>query len=293
MDVTGTTASYELTASANVSGVNVSSGVTLGTGRTAVTYLTDPDICYSLGMQIAVGETLTWNSATGAITGTDAGVAQVETATVVAAAGCTSNGNLPVTVTGALITGSPLTVQVALTTATHTTANLIATAIRSALNANAAVAAEYTAGGSGADVTLTKASTATANDATLNVAWTTTLGVTAVTTSVDTTAGVMASLAYRLTDSAGDPIAWDTKDHEGRALATATKLYAVLVKSATAAGPTITADDGSGTGFVAATPFVAPGIIHAAGNHPWVADTIDFTATTANVILTLDIHAGT
>ena len=53
-----------------------------------------------------------------------AGTQQVETATVVAAAGATSDGDLVVTVTAAGLVGSPLAVNVALTTADDTAAKV-------------------------------------------------------------------------------------------------------------------------------------------------------------------------
>lgn len=124
---------------------------------------------------------------------TSAGTAQVETATVTAAAGATSDGNLAVTVTGAGIAGSPLVVQVPLTLLTHTTAALVADAIRTALGATAAITALYTVGGTGADVSLTK-TVAAANDATLNIALAGSLGVTAAPTSANTTAGVVPAI---------------------------------------------------------------------------------------------------
>jgi hypothetical protein len=113
-----------------------------------------------------------------AVTGTDivvtgkmtAGTAQVESATVVAPSGCTTDGTLAVTVTGtAMGTSSPQTVYVALTTAANT-ATLVATAIKAALTANTAVYAAYTIGGSNADVQLT-AKTVAANDASLAITW--------------------------------------------------------------------------------------------------------------------------
>lgn len=137
----------------------------------------------------------------------NAGTQQVTTAVVVAASGATSNGNLPVTVTGAGIAGSPLAVSVALTTAANT-ASLVAALIRAALSATGAITALYTVGGTGANVSLTAIAPA-ANDATLNIAWTTTLGVTAVTTSAATTAGVaivLGSTKVTLEDTNGTPV---------------------------------------------------------------------------------------
>ena len=130
------------------------------------------------------GTDITVNLATGA------GTVQVETATVIAAGGATDAGNLPVTVTSALFTPA-VTVNVALDDAVHTTADLIAAAIRAALTADATLATYFTFGGTGADVVMTrKAAYARANDATENIAWTGVLGVTAVTNSANTTAGV-------------------------------------------------------------------------------------------------------
>lgn len=113
-----------------------------------------------------------------AVTGTDivvtgamtAGTAQVESATVVAPSGATANGTLRVVLTGAAAGfTSPQTVYVNLLSATHTTATLVATAIKSALNI-AAITDYYTIGGSAADITIT-ANVKAANDATLSLAW--------------------------------------------------------------------------------------------------------------------------
>jgi hypothetical protein len=116
------------------------------------------------------------------------GTLQVETATVVAAAGATGDGDLDVTITSSLL-AAPVVTAVALLSETHTTATLIAGAIRTALGAVTSISSNFTVGGSGAAVVLT-AKVPAANDATLNIAFEGTLGVTAVTSSVDTTAGV-------------------------------------------------------------------------------------------------------
>lgn len=127
------------------------------------------------------------------------GTRQVETGTVVAAGGATSNGNLPVTVTGAGITGSPVTVNVALTTAANT-ATLVAALIAAALQANAPIATLYTVTSSGANVILTAINGA-ANDGTLNVAWTNVLGITALVTSTSTTAGIAPGVTVEINAS--------------------------------------------------------------------------------------------
>jgi len=166
-------------------------------------------------------QTVTIDMGTGIATGSVAPVSQVETATVVAAAGATSNGNLAVTVTAIRVTGSPLAFSVALTTATHTTATLIAGAIRTAFNANAALTAVYTVGGTGADITLTEIDPEL-NDTTLNIAITAGLGVSAIVNSTNTTAG---EFGVKLTNNTGDG-----KDFEGISLGALTETKAILIK---------------------------------------------------------------
>lgn len=122
-----------------------------------------------------------------------AGTLQVETATVTAASGATSDGNLAVTVTSALF-AADVVLSVALNHTVQTSAALVATAIRAAMNANATITANFTVGGSGASVVLT-ALLPRANDATLNIAIAAGLGVSAAASSADTTAGVAQSYA--------------------------------------------------------------------------------------------------
>jgi hypothetical protein len=101
-------------------------------------------------------------------------------------------GNALITVTGALITGSPLAVNVAVVEAD--TASLVAGKVRTALGAITDITEDYTVGGTAATVTLTKKSPFTANDGTLNIASAngTCNGLTAAANSVNTTAGVAA-----------------------------------------------------------------------------------------------------
>jgi len=119
-----------------------------------------------------------------------AGVAQVETLTVVAASGALVDGDIGVTVTGTAIGGSPRKFPVTLNTG-MTTATLIASAIRAALD-HPDVTTAYTVGGTGADVVLT-AKNKVANDGTLNVSLGQTPGLTGYTTSTNSTAGVVAT----------------------------------------------------------------------------------------------------
>lgn len=164
-----------------------------------------------------------------------AGNAQVETATVTAASGATT-GNATVTVTATGMTGSPKAISVPLTTGTHTTATLIATAIAAGLNADTAYAALFTATSSGASVITTgKASSTytlngtsvpiyTATIANLNVALAGGLGITAAATSADTTAGV-ATAGCIVPDLDGN-------DFEGEATGGLASVDAVYIKNA-------------------------------------------------------------
>ena len=164
-----------------------------------------------------------------------AGTLQVETATVVAASGATSNGNLTVTVTATGMTGSPKAISVPLTTTAHTSAPPIATAIAAGLNADTAYAALFTATSSGANVITTRkvTNTYTLNgtsvpirpaNITLNVAIAGVLGITAALTSADTTAGVATAGAY-VPDLDGN-------DFEGEASGGLTTVDAVYIKNA-------------------------------------------------------------
>jgi hypothetical protein len=134
--------------------------------------------------------------------------------------------------TAAGLTGSPLTVNVPLTTTAHTTAALIATACRETLAANTAVAAMFTIGGTSAAVTLTRKPSASftvpdgtldlyhANDGTLELVVPTSLGVTGATSS-NTTAGV-ASAGVKLYDNG--------VNFEGRPITEMTIINGVIVK---------------------------------------------------------------
>lgn len=271
---------FGLIATATPEALGTSGTIQVGTSPSTRLYAVNPDIIYSLQMQISDGDTLTLDFATGAVTGSVAGVHQVETFTVVAAAGCTSDGTCNVVVTGAHLTGSPITVPVALTTATHTTADLIRAAIGTALTANAVIASQYTIGGSSADGTLTDIQYRV-SDATLNVAIPSGLGITAAPTSADTTAGVGVSAAYRKTGGVWTPV-----DQEGFTLPAATDLYSVLIRNdSTSDGPVLvdTIDIGAGGTNLAVYP---------TGGHPWAATAVTFEATAGDTIVNIDIHAG-
>lgn len=115
------------------------------------------------------------------------GVAQVETAT--AAGAITGSGNATVVVTAAGMSGSPITLSVAVLNG-----DAVATwaeKVRAAMRADSRITALFVVGGSGASITLTRIAKA-ANDATLNISLDngTCTGITTAATSANTTAGV-------------------------------------------------------------------------------------------------------
>jgi hypothetical protein len=115
------------------------------------------------------------------------GTLQVNTATAVGT--ITGSGNATVIVTANAVTGSPITLSVAVLNTD--TAATWAGKVRTALAANGPITAFYTVGGAGATITLT-AITAAANDPSLNISLAngTCTGITATPNSVKTTAGV-------------------------------------------------------------------------------------------------------
>lgn len=128
----------------------------------------------------------------GAITITTTGliggdaVAQVETAVIVGT--ITTSGNAEVVVTAAGLTGSPITLSVAVLE--DDTASEVATKIRAELEADTDIDAFFVVGGTGANVVLTARAFA-ANDGTMNIAYDndTCAGLTPDATSNNTTAG--------------------------------------------------------------------------------------------------------
>lgn len=229
---------YSLLATGTPTKTQSSGDVLVGVGQTTLN-LTGATKAYCVSATLASNaDTLTINTETGVATVGTTPVAQVETATVVAAGGATSNGNLAVTVTAARIAGSPLAISVALNTVSHTTATLIAAAIRAAFNATAALTAVYTVGGTGANVTLTETS-AENNDATLNIAIAAGLGVSAITNSTNSTAGVG---GVKLTNNTGDG-----KDFEGISLGTLGVYFGMLIKNAATSGSSVSVDWGNAT----------------------------------------------
>jgi hypothetical protein len=249
MALTDARAYYGLTATGSLSRTGAAGIATVGTTQTPLA-LTNATIGYCVKAIIADSSSdFVLALTTGATTGTTAfvaGNAQLETATIIAASGATSNGTMTLVLTSDGMTGSPLNIDVALTTTAHTTAALIAAAARTALSANATVAARFTVGGTGADITLERiANTVSdlplyyADDATINLAIPGGLGVTAAATSTSTTAGV-ASSGVKLYD--------EGVDFEGRSIATMVTVQGLLMSTTAESSAAIMAGgDPSGT----------------------------------------------
>lgn len=118
------------------------------------------------------------------------GTNQMETQTVVAAAGVTGSGTAQSVVTAAGMIGSPVTVNIPVTTALSTAA-LVAAEIRQALGKDPSVSSFFHIGGTGADIQLIRLDPA-ANDGTMNftINTGTATGITNSATSTNTAAGV-------------------------------------------------------------------------------------------------------
>lgn len=215
-----------------------------------------PDSAYCVrAIFSTAAEVMTLNLLTGTISGATfyiPGVAQVATAT--AAGTVTVAGNASMTLTAAGLTGSPKAISFAV--AVGDTPTLWAVKARAALNADAAVAAMFTASGSGAAIVLTRKPVRTfalpvgvhshfaANDATVNLALATgtATGITAAPTSAATTAGVITS-GVRIFD--------DLTDFEGiliASLAPKAVLYS-LADRGTEVGAGRATVDGAGPDF--------------------------------------------
>jgi len=226
MDITAARANAGLSASAAATSIGVAGTVEIGTYNNAVT-LTGCNVAYSCRSRIVAGDAFVIATATNTTSASDAwsaGTAQVETAT--AAGTITLAGNATVTVTAAGMTGSPKAVSVAVTLSD--TAATWAGKVRTALAADADVAALFTVGGSTTAISLTRNASAIgilpANDATLNIALAngTCTGITAAATSANTTAGV-ASAGANISDG-------DAKDFEGITIGTIATLKGISIK---------------------------------------------------------------
>ena len=201
--------------------------LTLGKAATSVPFST-ADIGYAVTTRLTTASTTaTLDVQSGVVTGSAAfvaGVAQVETATVVAAAGATSAGTCTLTFTSAAVTGSPVSVAVPLTTASNTEA-LVTAALVAGLVANSAISDKFDIVRSGSTIVATRKVDSdgnyVANDGTLNIAIPAGLGITAAATSANTTAGV-ASSGVQVLDGNGE-------DFEGVTLVSMARIYALEI----------------------------------------------------------------
>jgi hypothetical protein len=235
MQLTSAAAFFGLRANATPTGTNVRNDNEIGVASTQVP-LTDANVAYSTRIILAAsGDEAVIDLTDNDTTGSDAwvaGTAQVETAT---AAGTVSGaGNASVVVTSAGMTGSPLTVSVAV--AASDTAAVWAGKVRTALAANATIAARFTVSGASTAIVLTRKPTTSipvgsttvdilpGNDTTLNIALDngTSTGITPAASSANTTTGVATSGA-RIFDG-------DGKDWEGNTLEEITYLRGFLVQ---------------------------------------------------------------
>lgn len=216
-----------LQANAEPTSEGTTGSLSIGQGST-VTTLTDATGAIVLGVEIDSTYTVAINLGTLAATPTGAGVNQVETAT--AAGTITASGNATVIVTGDDITGSPLTVSVAVLNTD--TAATWAGKVRTALTATTAITSLYTVGGGSTSITLTRILDRY-NDSTLNISLAngTCTGITAAPTSVDTTAGINPAKCWRISGTAyaGD-------DFEGVDFPDATDILGLQVRHTAGTG---------------------------------------------------------
>jgi hypothetical protein len=247
MNLANSRATLGLTTKATPTSTAVNGSVQIGDNPQTITF-PDANVGYSVRAFFAAGAP-TFNLAltTGATTGSTAfvtGVAQVETAT--AAGTATGSGDITVTVTSAGMTGSPLAVTVPILI--NDTAATWATKVRTALAANAVIAARFTVSGATTAIILTRkpgevltdgvnsVNLFVANDSTLNIAIAAgTTGITTAATSANTTAGTVTS-GVHIHDG-------DAKDFEGVAIPTCVP-KAVLFANG---GTTALEIDGGGT----------------------------------------------
>lgn len=253
MTLTNARATLGLNATATLGAAGTSGSITLGNPNETIR-LTSTTNGYHLQAVFAnSGDTVTLalaSNTTSSATAWVAGAAQVETAT--AAGTITTSGNATAIVTSAGMSGSPLTVTFAVTSGD--TAAEWATKCRTALAANATIAARFDVSGSTTAVVLTRKPSHTftvpggtlpiylATDSTLNIALAddTSAGITEATTSTGTVAGT-ASDGVKLYDN--------SVDIEGESISLGTALYGIQYKL-TAAEAVEVVIDGSTSDYI-------------------------------------------
>jgi len=225
MAISNATSTFGSSCKTQATSTLISGSSTLGNRQTVVSFPT-ADIGYSVRsvMSLNTNDSV-FDIQAGTATGTanNAGVAQIETATVVAASGITSSGTCTVTVTSNALAISPTFVAITLTSGQSATQ--AATAIAAGLAFNAAISAVFIATSAGANVILTRKRNSdanyVANDTSLNIDIPAGLGITAAATSTNTLSGVATTGTF-IYDA-------DGKDFEGVTLPTLLTLYSLEI----------------------------------------------------------------
>lgn len=203
MNLSNSRATIGLQSKATPTSAATSGSLQIGANPSVITF-PDAVAAYCIRAFFATGD-FTPELTTGVTTGSTAfvaGTAQVETATAVGTA--TTSGNVTATITSDGMTGSPLAITVPILSGD--TAAVWAGKVRTALAANATIAARFTVSGTSTAIVLTRKPSSTlddgdvqvplrlANDSTLNIALGAgSTGVTAAPTSANTTSGVVTS----------------------------------------------------------------------------------------------------
>lgn len=204
MNLTNARATIGLTAVATPASTATSGTLQIGANPQVITF-PSADTAYTIRAFFAQGSpSFTPNLSTGVTTGSTAfvaGAAQVETAT--AAGTASAAGNVTVTVTSAGMAGSPLAITVPILNGD--VAATWAGKVRTALAANAVIAARFVVSGTSTAIVLTRkpgtvlvadnesVNLFLATDATLNIALAGPAGVTPAATSANTVAGTVTS----------------------------------------------------------------------------------------------------
>lgn len=235
MGISNARAYTGLQASAEPTSEGTTGSLSIGQGST-VTSLTAATGAIVLGIELDSTYDIEFDTETLIPTITGAGVNQVETAT--AAGTITASGNATVVVTGDDITGSPLTVSVAVLNTD--TAATWAGKVRTALGAVTAITSLYTVGGATTAISLTRI-VKRYNDSTLNISLAngTCTGITAAPTSANTTPGINPAKCWRIsgTTYAGD-------DFEGADFPTINGFQGLQVRHTAGAGSFTVAIEG-------------------------------------------------
>lgn len=204
MNLSNARATIGLQAKATPASTATSGTLQIGANPQVITF-PDADVAYSIRAFFAQGDPeFTPNLSTGVTTGSTAfvaGAAQVETAT--AAGTASASGDITATITSAGMAGSPLAITVPILNGD--TAAVWAGKVRTALAANAVIAARFVVSGTNTAIVLTRkpgtmlvadnesVNLFLATDATLNIALAGPTGVTPAATSANTVAGTVTS----------------------------------------------------------------------------------------------------